>query len=95
VLRSEKGRVVLELTGGKPQLQTEVALTEENIGALLKDPEVFLTGPDNHEIERLIGFQLAWKLIEEMEGRLEARLREGKLAMTASFPQAGEKKEPR
>jgi hypothetical protein len=92
-LRRDEGTAVLELTGGKPKLQTDVVWTGDNIGALLKDPEVFLTGPDEHQVERLIGFQLAWTLIEGMEGTLHAHLDGGKLVMTVRIPQPDRTKE--
>lgn len=90
-LRQEAGMAVLKMTAGRLELQTDVAVTGENIGKLLKDPEVFLTGPDEHKIERLIGFQLAWKLIEEMNGTLEAQLADAKLTMTVGIPQSGQR----
>lgn len=88
-LRQEAGMAVLKMTAGRLALQSDVEVTGENIGKLLKDPEVFLTGPDEHKIERLIGFQLAWKLIEEMDGTLEAQLADVKLTMTVNIPQSG------
>ncbi len=52
----------LEIIGGKTNL------SDEEISRDLRDPEVFLSSPDEYIPERSIGFHLAWSLIEEIKG---------------------------
>jgi hypothetical protein len=61
-----------------------------DIGKIICQPDIFLRGTDDYHVDRIIGLPLAWHLVQEMAGRISARLTEARrLRLDVSFDRAG------
>ena len=71
------GRAKIYIHGDNAKLPSH--LSGKKFANYLRDPAKFLPSPDNYSAVHGIGFQLAWKLIEEINGSIDAQLSNGKI----------------
>jgi len=68
-LESHDHHIVIRIAGGSVK---GVMSDARELEGRLRDPAAFLVSPDDNTVERVIGFQLAWHLIEEVSGSVKA-----------------------